>query len=81
VNDDTGFGCVVNVENRQLVLTVLVSSQLKNAGARGLYGNYNGDQSDDLIAKDGTTLSPSASERDINNIFGLSCMDISCNVL
>ena len=77
VDDDSGLGCVVNVESRQLSLTVLVTNQLKNTGARGLYGNYNGDQSDDLIARDETVLSPAASEREINDKFGLSCTDVT----
>ena len=70
---DAGFGYVVSVESRRLSLTIVVSTSLKNSGARGLYGNYNDDPSDDLIARDETTLPPTSSEETIYNEFGLSC--------
>lgn len=52
---------------------VLKYSVLSPGQLEGLLGNYNGDKSDDLVARNGAMLSVDASMRDIHYIFGMSC--------
>lgn len=39
----------------------------------GLLGNYNGNASDDFVARNGTVLKPPLPMRDIHFDFGMSC--------
>ena len=43
---------------------------------RGLLGNYNGIADDDFIARNGSVVSPSASERQLHYDFGMTCKSV-----
>ena len=46
----------------------------------GLLGNYNNDDSDEFVFRNGTMISNSSSDREIHQ-FGQSCKLDMCNVL
>ena len=69
----TGTGFSATIANGLMSVAALIPVNLKNSGMRGLYGNYNGVQTDDLISSTGTQISITSSEEDIYYQFGLTC--------
>ena len=57
-----------------MAIAVLATTVLKNSKIAGLFGNFNGNLSDDLAAQGGNQLPVTSSESDIFYNFGLSCM-------
>ncbi|BFZ05895.1 hypothetical protein BsWGS_08934 [Bradybaena similaris] len=68
---DVGLSILVQAMEEMLNIMVIVGSKLKGQ-LEGLLGNFNGDKSDDLVARSGAMLSVEASMRDIHYIFGMS---------
>ena len=69
-----GTSIELKVENG-IVSVMLVSLPVNQKGkTRGLMGNFNGDPSDDLLPKGGSSPLPSnSSMEDIHHLFGMTC--------
>ena len=57
----------------QLDVAVVLPPDLRNTDVRGLLGNFNDLPEDDLISRNGQTLSSNASEETIYFHFGETC--------
>jgi len=64
---------VITLRGYQLDIAVQMPPELKNTGIRGLLGNYNDDDSDDLVSSSGQTVDPSSNEETIYYNFGETC--------
>ena len=69
-----GTSIELKVENG-IISVMLVSLPINQKGkTRGLMGNFNGDPSDDLLPKGGSSPLPSnSSMEDIHRLFGMTC--------
>jgi hypothetical protein len=78
----SGVGFIASTSYGQLILNVIASDSLKNAGLQGLLGNYNGDATDDLIPRDSTeSLASTATEQEIFENFGKTWWVLSTETL
>ena len=67
----SGVGITINYTAGLLVYTLEVPSSFEGTTS-GLLGNYNNDDSDEFVFRNGTMISNSSSDRDIHQ-FGQSC--------
>ena len=71
VSFPSGVGITINYTAGLLVYTLEVPSSFEGTTS-GLLGNYNNDDSDEFVFRNGTMISNSSSDRDIHQ-FGQSC--------
>ena len=71
VSFPSGVGITINSTAGLLVYTLEVPSSFEGTTS-GLLGNYNNNDSDDFVFRNGTMISNSSSDRDIHQ-FGQSC--------
>ena len=71
VSFPSGVGITINYTAGLLVYTLEVPSSFEGTTS-GLLGNYNNDDSDEFVFRNGTMISSSSSDRDIHQ-FGQSC--------
>ena len=71
VSFPSGVGITINYTAGLLVYTLEVPSSFEGTTS-GLLGNYNNDDSDEFVFRNGTTISNSSSDREIHQ-FGQSC--------
>ena len=71
VSFPSGVGITINSTAGLLVYTLEVPLSFEGTTS-GLLGNYNNDDSDEFVFRDGTMISNSSSDRDIHQ-FGQSC--------
>ena len=71
VSFPSGVGITINITAGLLVYTLEVPSSLEGTTS-GLLGNYNGDDYDEFIFRNGTMISNSSSDAIIHQ-FGQSC--------
>ena len=71
VSFPSGVGITINYTAGLLVYTLEVPSSFEGA-TFGLLGNYNNDDSDEFVFRNGTMISNSSSDREIHQ-FGQSC--------
>ena len=71
VSFPSGVGITINYTAGLLVHTLEVPSSFEGTTS-GLLGNYNNDDSDEFVFRNGTMISNSSSDRDIHQ-FGQSC--------
>ena len=71
VSFPSGVGITINYTAGLLVYTLEVPSSFKGTTS-GLLGNYNNDDSDEFVFRNGTMISNSSSDRRIHQ-FGQSC--------
>ena len=67
----SGVGITINYTAGLLVYTLEVPSSFEGTTS-GLLGNYNNDDSDEFVFRNGTMISNSSSDREIHQ-FGQSC--------
>jgi len=68
-----GSTVIVTQRGYQLDVAVVLPADLNNSDVRGLLGNNNGFDGDDLISRSGQTVSPNATEETIYFNFGETC--------
>lgn len=74
----TGISLRFTIGYEDIQCSVFISDEIKaNIDFAGLYGNMDGDPSNDLMAANGTILSPDASEDSIFENFGKSCKSMN----
>ena len=71
VSFPSGVGITINYTAGLLVYTLEVPSSFEGTTS-GLLGNYNNDDSDEFVFRNGTIISNSSSDREIHQ-FGQSC--------
>ena len=71
VSFPSGVGITINYTAGLLVYTLEVPTSFEGTTS-GLLGNYNNDDSDEFIFRNGTMISNSSSDREIHQ-FGQSC--------
>ena len=71
VSFTSGVGITINYTAGLLVYTLEVPSSFEGTTS-GLLGNYNNDDSDEFVFRNGTMISNSSSDREIHQ-FGQSC--------
>ena len=71
VSFPSGVGITINSTAGLLVYTLEVPSSFEGTTS-GLLGNYNNDDSDEFVFRNGTMISNSSSDREIHQ-FGQSC--------
>ena len=71
VSFSSGMGITINSTAGLLVYTLEVPLSFEGTTS-GLLGNYNNDNSDEFIFRNGTTISNSSSDKEIHQ-FGQSC--------
>ena len=71
VSFPSGVGITINYTAGLLVYTLEVPSSFEGTTS-GLLGNYNNDDSDEFVFRNGTMISNSSSDREIHQ-FGQSC--------
>ena len=71
VSFPSGVGITINSTAGLLVYTLEVPSSFEGTTS-GLLGNYNNDDSDEFVFRDGSIISNSSSDREIHQ-FGESC--------
>ena len=71
VSFPSGVGVTINYTAGLLVYTLEVPSSFEGTTS-GLLGNYNNDDSDEFVFRNGTMISNSSSDREIHQ-FGQSC--------
>jgi len=64
---------IVTQRGYQLDVAVLLPPDFTDSQVRGLLGNFNGLAGDDLISRNGQTLSSNATEETIYFNFGETC--------
>jgi len=69
---------IVTLRGYQLDVAVVLPPDLTNSDVRGLLGNFNGLADDDLVSRNGTTLSSNSSEETIYFNFGETCELFDC---
>ena len=70
----SGVGIAINYTAGLLVYTLEVPSSFEGTTS-GLLGNYNNNDSDEFVFRNGTMISNSSSDREIHQ-FGQSCMQL-----
>jgi len=72
-----GIGVAVSAEGQQISLILQVPKWLINLNGKcaGLFGNMNGDPSDDLTSSTGVRLNSTASQEEIFHQFGQTCKE------
>ena len=71
VSFPSGMGITINYTAGLLVYTLEVPSSFEGTTS-GLLGNYNNDDSDEFVFRNGTMISNSSTDREIHQ-FGQSC--------
>uniref|UniRef100_A0A914QCC9 Uncharacterized protein n=1 Tax=Panagrolaimus davidi TaxID=227884 RepID=A0A914QCC9_9BILA len=71
IGTNRGFSFKITSFKGAFGILVLASPEWKSKTA-GLFGNFNGNKSDDLTSKNGTILDPNSSLQEIHENFGLS---------
>ena len=74
VSFPSGVGITINSTAGLLLYTLEVPSSFEGTSS-GLLGNYNNDDSDEFVFRNGTMISNSSSDREIHQ-FGQSCNEV-----
>ncbi|XP_046338970.2 sushi domain-containing protein 2-like isoform X2 [Haliotis rufescens] len=72
VINPAGVSVLMQATDKLLNIMVMVGSPQLKGRLRGLLGNYNGNQSDDFVSRNGTVLPQNASMGEIHYDFGLT---------